>query len=103
MAGYKLTVKAAADFARIYEYGIDTFGYGQAEQYIQDMENRFNAIANNPLLYPAVDDILTGCRRTICGVHSIYYHQRIGYIEIIRILNRQDLRKSINEYQDAGD
>ena len=90
MAKYKLTEKAAADFARLYEYGIDTFGLEQAEQYTEGMEKRFVTIAENPLLYPAVDEIVKGCRRSVYGVHSIYYRHCSGYVEIIRILKREE-------------
>lgn len=95
MAKYKLTEKAAADFARLYEYGIDNFGYEQAEQYTEDMEKQLDTIAANPLLYPALDEIVKGCRRSVCGVHSIYYRQCTGYVEIIRILNREDPTKAL--------
>jgi toxin ParE1/3/4 len=95
VANYKLTEKAAEDFARLYEFGWDTFGYEQAERYTEDMERRLNVIAATPLAYATVDEIVKGCRRSVCGVHSIYYRQCTDYVEIIRILNREDPAKAL--------
>ncbi|WP_227498660.1 type II toxin-antitoxin system RelE/ParE family toxin [Synechococcus sp. PCC 7336] len=60
------------------------------------MKQRFSDLGENPLLYPAVDDIRAGYRRSVCGVHSIYYRIESGGVEIIRILGRQDLNQALN-------
>ena len=96
MANYKLTEKAAADFARLYDFGLDVFGFEQAESYTEGMENRFDEIAISPLLYSAAKDIFNGCRHSVYGVHSIYYRQCTDYVEIIRILSRENPAKAMN-------
>ena len=49
-------------------------------------------IAIDPYLYPAVDDIRDGYRRSVCGVDNIYYRVVVGGVEIVRILGRQDTK-----------
>ncbi len=90
MAYYRKTKKADADLARIFEYGIDNFGAAQAIKYLKDLELRFEAIAENPFMYTAVDDIRKGYRRSVCGVHSIYYRINMnnGVVEIMRLIKR---------------
>jgi len=69
---YKLTNKAAADYARLYQYGIENFGYEQAEYYAEGMEKRFEAIGNSPFCIPSLTNIwrdaavvCTACIRSI--------------------------------------
>jgi plasmid stabilization system protein ParE len=59
------------------------------------MEKRFDEIGKNPLLYVAANEIFDGCRRCVCGIHAIYYRQCTGYVEIIRILNKENPSKAI--------
>jgi toxin ParE1/3/4 len=44
-------------------------------------------------LYPAVDDISEGYRRSVCGVDSIYYRIEGETVEIMAIIGRQDLEE----------
>ncbi len=52
---------------------------------------RFEQLAEQPLQYPAVDEIRLGYRRSVCGVDNIYYHISSGNIvEIMAIIGQQD-------------
>jgi toxin ParE1/3/4 len=44
-------------------------------------------------LYPAVDDIREGYRRSVCGVDSIYYRIEGETVEIMAIIGRQDVEE----------
>jgi toxin ParE1/3/4 len=90
MASYKLSLMAKADLREIYRYGLSEFGEKQADRYYADFFARFEQIAENPLLYPAVDHIREGYRRGVCGVHAIYYRIENDTVEIMRLLGRQD-------------
>jgi len=46
-----------------------------------------------PLLYPDVDHIHKGYRRSVYGSHSIYYRIDPEEIVIVRILGREDPEK----------
>jgi len=95
MGRYKLSNDAEADLIRIHQRGVREFGEAQADQYFQEFFRRFEELACNPLLYPAVDNIRTGYRRSVCGVDSIYYRISGEDVEIMRILGRQDLKGSL--------
>jgi toxin ParE1/3/4 len=47
-------------------------------------------LAENPRLWPAVDHIRPGYRRSVYGRHSIYYRIDPDAIVIVRILGQQD-------------
>ncbi len=89
MATYKLTVAADQDFEQIFEYGLDNFGLKIAIRYQNALKERFEILAENPVLYP-VTELREGYRRSVCGVHSVYYCESQDGVEIIRILGRQD-------------
>ncbi len=94
MGRYELTKAAAEDFENMFEYGIDTFGLDQALKYHNGMKQRFDELAEQPKLYPAVDHIRTGYRRSVYGSHSIYYRIKPRRVLIVRILGRQDPDKA---------
>jgi len=58
-------------------------GEDQAEAYYNAFFDRFELLAEQPLLYPAVDSIRAGYRRSVCGVDSIYYRVQGGAVEIM--------------------
>jgi len=91
MPGYALTCAADQDFENIFEFGIDTFGLDQALSYQNGMKERFDKLAEQPQLYPAVDHIRAGYRRSVYGSHSIYYRIDGQGVVIARILGQQDL------------
>ena len=90
MASYRVREAAKGDLKRIYRRGIIEFGETQADRYFDELFERFDQIANQPLLYPAVDSIRAGYRRSVCGVDSIYYRIVGNGVEIMRVLGRQD-------------
>ena len=94
MASYKLSLMAKADLREIYRYGLFEHGEKQADRYYADFFARFEQIAENPLLYPAVDHIHERYRRGVCGVHAIYYRIENDTVEIMRLLGRQDTSKA---------
>jgi len=42
-------------------------------------------------LYPTVDDIREGYRRSVCGTDSIYYRIEVQTIEIMAVIGQQDV------------
>ena len=95
MGSYDLTRAADEDFATIFNYGIDTFGLDQALKYQNGMKRRFAELAAQPRLYPAVDHIRGGYRRSVYGSHSIYYRIEARGVEIVRILGQQDSTEAL--------
>lgn len=91
MEKYRLSKDAKDDLIRIHQYGVRKFGERQADLYFFTFFEKFEKIAENPLLYQEVDHILPGYRRCVCGVDSIYFRLEGGMVEIISIIGRQDI------------
>ena len=91
MASYRLSPDAEADLGRIWLYGLERWGAEAADRYHAAFFRHFEQLAAQPLLYPAVDDIREGYRRSVCGRDSVYYRIGSGTVEIMAIIGRQDL------------
>jgi toxin ParE1/3/4 len=96
MKGYRLTVEAEYDMDGILDQGIDDYGVDTAISYYDNLQRRFDELVEAPHLYPAVDDICVGYRRTVCGVHSVYYRIDQEEIIITRILKKQNPSKYLS-------
>ncbi len=88
---YKINEEAEKDLIEIAIYGDTNFGIAQSNKYSQMLNKRFEQIANSPLMYPDIDHISKGYRRSICGVHSIYYKIYPNFIGIMRIIKGQQV------------
>lgn len=97
VAKYRLSQLAEEDLLSIADYGDEHFGIAQSDRYRDQLKQRFSALAEQPYLYQAVDDIRKGYRRSVCGKHSIYYRIDEHGVEIIRVLGRQDPKKRVRE------
>ena len=93
MANYRISENAKEDLQRIYRRGVLEFGEVQADQYFDAFFERFAELAEQPRLYPAVDEIRAGYRRSVCGSDSIYYRVVGDTVEIMRILGQQDINE----------
>ncbi len=91
MGTYRLTEDAKDDLIRIYQRGLREFGEIKADAYFNAFFERFELLADQPLAYPAVEDIRVGYRRSVCGVDSIYYRVQEEVVEIMAIIGQQDL------------
>tara|TARA_Y100001001_G_C7877285_1_gene263356 strand:- start:40 stop:330 length:291 start_codon:yes stop_codon:yes gene_type:complete len=95
MASYRLSKRADEDFESIYLFGLLNFGLIQADAYADGLEERFEQIAAQPDLYPAIEHVKAGYRLSVYQSHSIYYRvEQIGVV-IVRILRNQDLKTAL--------
>lgn len=90
MARYRLSNIAKEDLISIARWGDERHGIERSHQYRDDLKAHFMFLAENPLLYPAVDHIRFGYRRSVCGVHSVYYRIDGDIVEIMSVLRAQD-------------
>ena len=67
------------------------FGKAQADKYLDAFFERFEQIAQQPLLYQTIDDVREGYRRSVCRVESIYSRIDGESVEIMAIIGQQDL------------
>ena len=59
MAEYRLPAEAGRDIERIFEFGLDCFGYEQASRYLDGLEVHLNSLARYPKHYPAMHEVVT--------------------------------------------
>ncbi len=95
MAGYRLNNIAKEDLLAIARWGDEHHGVKRSNQYRDDLKAHFTFLAGNPLLYPAVGHIRPGYRRSVCGVHSVYYRIDGDTVEIMSVLRAQDTDKHL--------
>ena len=93
MPKYYLSKLAEEDLTEIARYGDENFGVIQSDKYRDQLKQRFLVIAEKPKLFPAVDHIRIGYRRSVIGSHTIYYRIANDGVEIVRVLGRQDISK----------
>ncbi len=90
MATYRLSEEAKDDLTGIHQYGVREFGETQADDYFWKIIQKLDVVAETPLLYQEVPEIREGYRRSVCGVHSIYYRFDGTNVDIMAILRSQD-------------
>ena len=90
MPNYRHSKEAESDLLDIAIHGDREFGIVQSNKYRDKLKKQLSTIGSNPLRYSAVNHIRAGYRRSVCGVHSIYYKiGDDGISKIVRILRSQ--------------
>jgi len=90
MTSYRFSKEAKQDLKNIYKQGVVQYGEIQADIYFEALLTRFSQISDQPYLYPAVEHIREGYRRSVYGRNSIYYRVSEG-VEIMRIIGQQKI------------
>ncbi len=91
MPDYLLSKMAVQDLLAIAEYGDKNYGIEKSSLYRDRLKKRFELLAQEPFLFPAVDHIYVGYRRSVFEKSSIYYRIKNDRVEIMRVLGRQKL------------
>ena len=89
MAGYALTPAAQADLSEIWDYTVEHWGEAQAERYTRDIQATCEALSSGALVGLSAEHIRAGYRKIGVGSHVMYYRERGGTLEIVRILHRR--------------
>jgi len=79
-----------AHLAEVYNYTIDTFGFVQAERYIQKIEKAIDTLPMNYTVYPECRHIVTKnriYRNIILDAHLIIYRIARERIEVLDIVH----------------
>lgn len=98
MANYRLSEQADEDFESIYVYGLQNFGVAQADAYADGLEARFEQIAMQPALYPAIEHVRQGYRLSVYKSHGIYYRADESGVIIVRVLRNQNISAALEGY-----
>lgn len=96
MAAYKVSEEGKADIAKIYEYGIETFGLQQAQDYSMQLHDIFEKLAQNDSLGRDASEYKPFLKRFNFKEHSIFYMATDTHVFIVRILGqKQDLGRHL--------
>ena len=89
MAGYVLSPAAQADLSEIWDYTARHWGEAQAERYTREIQATCEALGGGNLVGLSAEDIRAGYRKIGVGSHVMYYREREGTLEIVRVLHRR--------------
>ena len=89
MAGYVLSPAAQADLSEIWDYTARHWGEAQAERYTREIQATCEALGGGNLVGLSAEDIRAGYRKIGVGSHVMYYREREGTLEIVRLLHRR--------------
>ncbi|MCF7569059.1 type II toxin-antitoxin system RelE/ParE family toxin [Sabulilitoribacter arenilitoris] len=96
MGVYKVSGKAEIDLAKMYEYGIETFGLKQAQAYLLGMHTLFQILADNATLGRDASEFMLSLKRFSYKSHTIFYLATDIDILIVRVLNQSmDYEKNL--------
>ncbi|MFD2562323.1 type II toxin-antitoxin system RelE/ParE family toxin [Aquimarina rubra] len=96
MGVYKVSRKAEMDLAKMYEYGIETFGLKQAKGYLLGMNTLFHVLADNTNLGRDASEFILSLKRFSYKSHTIFYLATDIDILIVRVLNQSmDYEKNL--------
>jgi toxin ParE1/3/4 len=102
MPTYRKTRRADEDLTEIYHYTRRRWGRAQAIRYIRGLDQRFKALANNPLSGTAREDLQPeGLRSFVHGSHVVFYQKQPYGVLIVRVLHgRQDVRTHLDSAEE---
>lgn len=93
MAKFKFSKKAAQDLKEIYQYGFRKYGERRTDKYIQELEEAFVLLAENPLICRERIEFVPPVRIHPHNKHLIVYVCRADGILIVRLLHgRMDIQ-----------
>lgn len=98
MPKYALIIAPAAkaDLKDIYQYGLRQWGQQQSDSYLENLEEHFWMLTEQPLIGVERPDLLTDMRSLPIESHTLFYRARSGTVEIIRVLHgRQDPQRHL--------
>ncbi len=86
---YKVFPKARRDLEGIWLYTVETWSLAQAEQYIRQLTDGFEALAQGTRPGQNAGAVREGYRRLSVGSHVIFYRETDTLIEIVRVLHQR--------------
>jgi toxin ParE1/3/4 len=91
-----LRPRALRDLEDIWDYTIANWGARQAESYVRQVNEAFEALAENPNLGRSCEQIRVGYRKYLVGFHVVFYREVGDVVEVVRILHgRMDVNRKL--------
>jgi putative addiction module CopG family antidote len=89
--GYSFSKQARLDLIEIAEYTLDRWGQGQAERYLDGLDDCFKRLVQTPQMGRSFEQIRSGYRRIEHGKHVVIYRADADGVFICRILHQRML------------
>jgi toxin ParE1/3/4 len=88
VSSFELTRSAQADLKSIAKFTQERWGVRQRNTYLREIDQVFRALAKNPVMGRACDEVREGYRKFPHGSHVIYYRQDdTDLLLVVRILH----------------
>jgi toxin ParE1/3/4 len=98
MKGLVVADAAKADLRDIATYTEETWGAGQKQRYLDELQQRFQQLRQRPSLGRRRSEIGEGYRSVRCRRHVIFYRETTGEVVILRVLHeRMDVRRHLGQ------
>jgi len=95
---FKVSKEARDDIREIGRYTQRKWGKDQRRHYLNDLNNKFELLAENPLLGRRCDNIRKGYFRFEYVSHVIFYRQEQDFIVITRVIHQsRDVKSLLGE------
>jgi len=82
-----ISPEAATDLEEIWIYSFGRWDEAQADQYYDELNEKISAIAWNPQLGKALDEVRQGYRSLHINRHVVFYRADDEVIDVIRVLH----------------
>lgn len=89
MTSYRLSPAAQRDLSSIWDFTQERWDESQAEIYMSEIRAAIERIAAAPGRGRACDEIREGYRRYSIGSHLVFYVERTGGVDVIRVLHHR--------------
>ena len=99
MTGLAFSPAAVRDIQQIVDY-IAKDSVSNAQKFVARIKAQCNKAANNPLSYPARNDLMSGVRMATLGRFLIFFSESDDEVRIERVLHgARDLQDLFNYHQ----
>jgi toxin ParE1/3/4 len=99
MRNYRATPRARDDLKDIGRYTQQKWGKLQRNKYLKQLEQRFDWLAENPLLGRRRSDVGEGLYSFLQAEHVVFYRFRPEMVEIIGVVHQEmDIVNYFSEY-----
>lgn len=88
MANYEFSKLTESDIERIYEYGILNYGLAKAQDYLLELHDHFQILANNKLFGRSAEQFAPNLRKLEYESEVIYYIPKGDGVLIVRVLGK---------------
>jgi toxin ParE1/3/4 len=85
----RVSREAEADTDQIAAYTTETWGPLQTDRYLDQLEDSFQLLAQNPSIGRPCHAIDPELRRFEAGKHVVFYRLQPGGIRVVRVLHQQ--------------